>query len=272
MKTAFTTLACPTLSFEELILLAERNGMDAVEIRLDSKERPCGLPDEKLSEARAFAEAHGVQISDLATGISVKGWSEFELFRMALCAKRAAALGARGIRIFLGKGVKYFTDPIERDLDGVARTLRKGAEVVAEYGVELWVETHSDYSTGEVIADLLSRVDDARIRVIWDVIHSVEWKESPALTVALLGDRIVHVHLKDGTRPADPNLTAYDLCALGKGHLDFSEVRRVLDDIGYDGYLSLEWEAMWHPELSECYPSTDALLAAYKELLNQHFA
>ena len=271
MKTAFTTLACPDLSFQELILLAEKCGMEAVEIRLDANDRPCGLEMTELADARAFADAHGVRVCDLATGIGVKAWDEAVLPRMEKCAQAARALGAEGIRIFLGEGVKYFTDSITRDLDGVAKTLRAGAERVAKYGVELWLETHSDYSTGEVIADLLGRVNDARVRVIWDAIHSIEWGECPERTVALLGESIVHVHLKDGTRPADANRTAYDLCALGKGDVDFADVNKQLKGIGYNGYLSLEWEQMWHPELSACYPDTEVLLAAYKGLLNTFF-
>lgn len=271
MKKAFTTLACPDLPFEDLILLAQKCGMEAVEIRLDKNDRPCGLEDAALAQARAFAEAHGVRICDLATGICVKTWDEAVLPRMERCARTAKMLGADGIRIFLGEGVKYFTDPISRDLDGVAKTLRAGADTVAKYGVALWLETHSDYSTGEVIADLLARVCDARVRVIWDAIHSIEWGESPDRTVALLGERIVHVHLKDGTRPQDSNRTAYDLCALGAGDVDFAQINNCLKGIAYNGYLSLEWEQMWHPELAACYRDTEALLAAYKSLLKRYF-
>jgi len=33
--------------------------------------------------------------------------------------------------------------------------------------------------------------------------------------------------------------------------LPIGEVVRVLAEHGYDGYLSFEWEKMWHPELAE---------------------
>ncbi|MBQ9784086.1 MAG: sugar phosphate isomerase/epimerase [Clostridia bacterium] len=271
MKTAFTTLACPELSLSELLALAKRCDMDAVEVRLDKENRLCGLAFDEMPRARQLFDESGIALSDLACGISVKTYDESVLAQMEHCAKMAQALGVRGLRVFLGTGVKYFTDPIERDLDGVAKILRMGADLVAKYGAELWLETHSDYSTGAVIADVLARVNDPRVRVIWDAIHSIEWGESPMETVRLLGDAIVHVHLKDGTRPRDPNRTAYDLCALGAGDVDFDEVRKALDTIGYDGYLSLEWEQMWHPELAACYPSTDALLNAYQNLLQKHF-
>ena len=265
MKTAFTTLACPELSLKELLDLASRNGMDAVEIRLGSGDTLCGYSLEALDEAKALFDQSGVALSDLATGITIKDGDRAVLSRMEHCAKMAQRLGAVGIRIFLGRGAKYFTDPIDRDLDGVAAVLREGAELVAGYGVELWIETHSDYSTGAILREVLDRTNDSRVKVIWDVIHSVEWRESLEETVRLIGDSIVHIHLKDGTAPADPNRTAYDLCALGAGDLDICAIAKVLGRIGYDGYLSLEWELMWHPELAACYADTDALLGAYRE-------
>ena len=265
MKTSFTTLACPDLPLTELLELAKRNGMDAVEIRLDKNDMLCGYTIEHLDEAKALIDKSGIALSDLACGITVCNGERSVLSHMEHCAKMAQALGVVGLRVFLGRGVTYFTDPICRDLDGVAAVLKEGAELVGTYGAELWIETHSDYSTGAVIKEVLDRVDDSRVRVIWDVIHSVEWRESLEETVRLIGDRIVHVHLKDGTAPKDPNRTAYDLCALGEGDLHFEDVLNALQTIGYNGYLSLEWELMWHPELAACYRDTDQLLAAYSK-------
>lgn len=271
MRTAFTTLACPTLSLRELLALAKRNDMDAVEIRLDQDNRLCGYALEELDEAKRLIDESYVKLSDLACGITVKNGDRAVLAQMEHCAKMAQKLGVVGIRIFVGAGAKYFTDPICRDMDGVAAVLREGAELVGSYGAELWVETHSDYSTGKIVGDLLSRVADPRVRVIWDVMHSIEWHESPADTVRYLRDSIVHVHLKDGRIPADPNRTAYDLCTLGEGAVDLCKIADALQRIGYDGYLSLEWEQMWHPELATCYEDTDALLGAYSEWLKTAF-
>lgn len=271
MKISFSTLACPSLGLAELLELSKRRNMDAVEIRLDGKNRLCGYPLEEMPQVKRCFEDSKIAISDLASGICIRTYDESVLPQIEYCAQMAEALGVRGIRVFLGKNVKNFTDPISRDLDGVARILCTGAEIAARHGAELWVETHSDYSTGAVISELFSRVRDPRVRVIWDVLHSIEWGERPIETVRNLKDAIVHVHLKDGVRPADPNRTAYDLCALGMGDVDFSEIAEALRTIGYDGCLSLEWEQMWHPELATCYADTDALLSAYSELVNTYF-
>ena len=36
-----------------------------------------------------------------------------------------------------------------------------------------------------------------------------------------------------------------------------------MDAVGYDGYLSLEYELPWRPELKGSYENTDAILDAY---------
>src|SRR5690606_28625863 len=69
-------------------------------------------------------------------------------------------------------------------------------------------------------------------------------------------DRIVHVHMKDvwwgrgdGTAGVFGGYTTFgdqrrywDFRSVGRGDVDFEEVIVALNDIGYDGPLSVEWE------------------------------
>ena len=69
-------------------------------------------------------------------------------------------------------------------------------------------------------------------------------------------DRIYHVHMKDAylspnpkragifgghTNFGDPD-RSWDFRSVGRGSVDFEEIIRALNDIGYDGPLSVEWE------------------------------
>ena len=71
-----------------------------------------------------------------------------------------------------------------------------------------------------------------------------------------LADRIYHVHMKDAylsigptragvfgghTNFGDPD-RAWDFRSLGRGSVDFEEIIRALNEIGYNGPLSVEWE------------------------------
>jgi sugar phosphate isomerase/epimerase len=68
--------------------------------------------------------------------------------------------------------------------------------------------------------------------------------ESPAETARLIGRLTHHVHLKDGKKAGGYTL-------LGEGEVPVRELVAELHKVGYKGYLSLEWEKAWHPELAE---------------------
>jgi sugar phosphate isomerase/epimerase len=70
------------------------------------------------------------------------------------------------------------------------------------------------------------------------------------------GSRIFHVHMKDvwwSSRPTEAGVFGghlnfgdarrfWDFRSLGRGSINFEEIIRALNDIGYQGPLSVEWE------------------------------
>jgi inosose dehydratase len=57
------------------------------------------------------------------------------------------------------------------------------------------------------------------------------------------GSRIKHVHLKDVVgRPGLP-MQDFIFPLLGEGSIDWEAFTRALDEVGYDGYLSVEFES-----------------------------
>jgi sugar phosphate isomerase/epimerase len=55
------------------------------------------------------------------------------------------------------------------------------------------------------------------------------------------------VHLKDLVR-VDPGSTRYVLS--GEGEFPFDTMFASLHQIGYEGFISFEWEKLWHIELA----------------------
>ena len=68
-------------------------------------------------------------------------------------------------------------------------------------------------------------------------------------------DRVYHVHMKDAIRTLDgesgilsshlafgDHRRGWDFRSVGRGGVDFEAVIRVLNRIGYNGPLSVEWE------------------------------
>jgi len=80
--------------------------------------------------------------------------------------------------------------------------------------------------------------------VLWDLHNPIALGEPPAKTASFIGSHTRHVHIKDGKKSG-----AYTL--LGEGDTPLPELVAALHQVGYRGYLSLEWEKAWHPELAE---------------------
>ncbi len=267
MKLAFSTVACMGAPWQKVLAWAVDAGQDAVEIRLSDDGSVFGLAEEDTSEmVHAFQEA-GVAISDLGTSVHFSGFDEKMLEPAGKAILLAERTGARGIRVFPGSFVKRFSDDATHDLDGMARFLREVATVAGMHGVEIWIETHNEFATGENMRRLLDRAGSANIKVIWDLIHSCEYGEKPEDTLRLLGGDVAHVHVKDGKKTPDPDRIDYEYTRLGEGELPLNRMFRLLCDAGYEGYFSLEWENAWRPEIRGVYASTPALLSNWNDFI-----
>jgi sugar phosphate isomerase/epimerase len=60
-------------------------------------------------------------------------------------------------------------------------------------------------------------------------------RESIPWAIYKLGDRLLHIHARDGD-----GLSDY-LRPVGAGVLDWEGIVRALKDVGYQGFISMEW-------------------------------
>ncbi|MBR5241615.1 MAG: sugar phosphate isomerase/epimerase [Clostridia bacterium] len=268
MKRGFSTVAFSKLDYNEIIEAAKNNNMSGVEIRLDSSNNLFGHPaSDTPMIAKAFRDS-GIEISDIGTSVCVKGYSEEIVTTFCKCLDVAKAVSARGARIFLANFLGKFTDVAPYDYDGIVRVLKESCAYGEKIGVEVWVETHNEFSTGEVLRKLWEDVGSENLRFIWDLIHPIERYESSEDTVKYIGDKIAHVHIKDGRKKDDKNEINYLYTKLGEGDLPTREMLTLLKAIGYDGYLSLEWEAAWRAEIKATYTEPDVLLSDFNAYLD----
>jgi sugar phosphate isomerase/epimerase len=80
---------------------------------------------------------------------------------------------------------------------------------------------------------------DSRLKVNFDPSHLQVHGDDPARAVRDLGPTIVHVHIKDAAGTPEK----YEFPPLGMGRVDFESVLRGLGEVGYDGFVSIEYEA-----------------------------
>lgn len=106
-----------------------------------------------------------------------------------------------------------------------------GVEVGIEFEPELLVEC-----TDEVL-ELIDEVGSDALGVNLDIGHAAVYGEDPAESVRRCAGNITGVHLEDiagGRRGKHYHLIP------GDGDLDFESVFEALDDIGYDGFATME--------------------------------
>ena len=263
MKRAFSTLCCLEYDMAQIYALASACKMDAVELRVDDAKL-LNFTDAKLWGAH-FSE-NGIPICDVATSISVQSSDVGDLYKKYI--DLAADLRSPAIRVFAGKTLRSLEEQGSCDTDGIAAGLKTICTYAAERGIEVWLETHSELSTGKACRQILDAAAMPNLKILWDVLHSLEFREDISTSLAYIGDALVHVHLKDAVPSADPTKYHYTHTDLGAGIFPFKHLLEELKKVGYAGYLSLEWESPWCPEIRHLYPDPRDLLKKYHSVLD----
>ncbi len=98
---------------------------------------------------------------------------------------------------------------------------------------------HDYYTTLE----LLRHYDSPSLGINLDPSHGVLVGNDPAWVVRQLGPRIRHFHLKDAVGRPGMFGETFIFPLLGEGVVLWADFFAAVDDIGYDGYLSVEFES-----------------------------
>jgi len=247
MKLSVSTLGCPTWTLDEILIRCKDYGYDAIELRgigaeLDVTKTPdFATPDAMAATRRRIVDA-GLDVSaiDSSCTFADPAKTQESLDHGRTQIDLAQAMGARFVRIF-GGGYPDTVDTATA-MDNVATGLVTLGDYAKSAGVTVVLETHDSFSTGAQVAAILSRVDHESVAALWDLHHPFRHGELPADTARLIGKNCVFTHVKDSV----PGGT---YCLLGDGDIPVLECLRELKKIGYDGYVSVEWEKRWRPEI-----------------------
>lgn len=195
---------------------------------------------------------------------AAKAWA---IDAMKKAAKAAANLGIEVVCGFTGSPIwhlLYSFPPctpgqIENGYKAFAETWKPILDVFSENGVKFALEVHPT----EIAFDIASA--ERALTVIgehpafgfnYDPSHLGYQGVDYVKFIRTFKDRIFHVHMKDAwwghgdgtvgvfgghTEFADPR-RYWDFRSLGHGDINFEEIIVALNDIGYQGPLSVEWE------------------------------
>ncbi len=186
--------------------------------------------------------------------------------RMKDTARAAAAFGVEIVTGFTGSPIwhlLYSFPPndwlrIERGYEEFAEAWSGILDVFEAEGVKFALEVHPteiayDFPTTRRALEALG--DRPAFGINLDPSHFVPQFLDPAAFAREFAARIFHVHLKDSKRRLDGRRSllgshldfdhperGWTFASLGRGDVDFDALIRALNQIGYEGPLSIEWE------------------------------
>ena len=275
MKLAFSTLGCPEWTFDEILEAAQRFGYDGIEFRgvltqVDLVNVPEFSPAQITGTRRRLQDA-GLRVACMSSSVCVVASTKSEVDRLEAVehAKRyvelAKEIGAPCIRLFSGD----VPATLERDiaLERAADSLRRIGDYAAERGVIAAVETHDAFVRSEQLMEMIRLARHPAVQVLWDI-HNPYRSAGETIdhSMRYLNGHIASTHVKDSVQSDDGEGT-YVL--LGRGDVPILEAMRALKKAGYDGYLTLEWERRWIPQLDPPEIAFPQYVTQMKEWLRQ---
>ncbi len=207
--------------------LAKRLGLDGVQLDLGNEKND--LPLRKPELQKQYLELSRklkVEISSLALGVlndvPLKSDPRAEQW-VHDSIQVSRALGTRVVLVpFFAKG-DLRNDPA--GTDAVVERLKRLAPGAEKAGVILGLES---WLSAEQHLDILHRVASPAVQVYYDVGNSQKAGYDIFKEIRALGKVICEFHAKDQA----------DL--YGKGTMNFPEVRKAMDAIGYRGWIQIE--------------------------------
>ena len=259
MKFAFSTVSCPKWDFDTIVARAREYGYHGVEIRGFLNERAATTADlfkEDPDTLRRRFESNRVEVACLASSIAVeqagapwKVWKRSPNERRAVELKTyidaAARLGCPLVKIF----DTQVRPGQSRSSAGVVLGdwLLPLADYAADRDVVIVIENALSFRSSKEVWSILDRLQHPSIACCWDVFNAALIGESPFFSVPVLNSRIAYAQVKDATLgPLGATYTK-----LGAGDVPVEKFITRLKGVGYTGYVTVEWEKAWLPNIAE---------------------
>jgi sugar phosphate isomerase/epimerase len=248
MRISFSTLAFPAASLATAVSVGQSSGYTGVELRLiDGELIDPAMPAAARAAVKRTTDAAGLPI--VAVDSSVKLTGDDPGPEVLAFLQLASDWESPMVRVF---GGALDDDPAARrqQLEAAARVLETAIPAAERLGVAIGLETHDAFLASAQVAELLAMVESPWIGAVWDSHHPHRAGERPEEVYQNLAGRLLLAQVKDARRD-DSRADGWQLVLLGEGEVPVREILGLLDGGGYPGWISVEWEKRWHPEIEE---------------------
>ena len=270
---SFSTLGCPDWNFANIAAFAQQNGYTGIELRgiqrqIDLLQCKEFSSPENLQNTLALMKEKGLRFVNLGSSSTMHIAEATERKKNMDDGKRyidlAQQLSCPYIRVFPNNLSKEKDKQTSIDL--IANGLNELGNYANNSGVKVLMETHGDLVQTADILQVMKQTDNANVGIIWDVtnMYSIT-KQPPAEVYPLLKPFIFHTHIKDANLSVDGKI---NYVFLGKGDVPIFDAIDLLQQGGYKGFYSFEWEKLWHPEIA----APELALADFTKAVAQHLA
>ena len=194
---------------------------------------------------------------------AIRAWGTETMKKAAIVAKK---LGVDVVTGFTGSPIwkwlysfpQTTAEQIENGFDEIVALWSPILDVFVENGVKFALEVHPGeiafdyYSTKKLLEKFAHRPE---FGLNFDPSHLIWQGIKPHLFLSDFRDKVFHVHMKDAAVTLDGRSgllgshidfgdlrRGWNFRSLGHGDVNFEEIIRVLNDMGYEGPLSVEWE------------------------------
>lgn len=256
-KTAFSTVACPDWTLDQVCRSGAEWGYDGVELRTFGPGSYGFASDPALTSSekvRRTLGQYGLEAAVLATGVgfaepirpALIGRVISDTERSVRDAKLAIELSA-GIECPLVR-VFGFEFPSRESRKSAVRRVAERLNLVADAarntGVKIVLENGGSFTTAEDIAEVLAEVPSNLVGAAYSIAVGAVAGDEPDEAVKLLGDRLWVYKLKDRDKELQP-------CPIGQGGIPCRAAVGALAEAGFGGWVVVEWDRAWVPGLAE---------------------
>ncbi len=249
LKLAFSTVACPDLTLDQVAAKAKEWGYDGLELRTLGAGGSGLSSDPALSEpakvGRVLSDA-GVEPVCLSTSLALHHKDDTAQYRthyqLTELLDAAATMGCPAVRVF-GNKIEPHENP-RNVQQRIAHNVEKLCDKAGELGVQVLFENAGSFAAAKQWWTILNQLDHPMVGLCWNVANAAAIGEDSMVSVPMLNHRLRLAKVKDTVVGA-----GIGYVQLGEGNVGIEAFLNRLLGVGYRRYVTVEWDRLWMPNL-----------------------